>query len=257
MQIGAFPPPLPPNFLSTDIFPRLSDNIIPKITHMANQPDPSSATFPENSFVIVIGRQFGSGGGDIGKWLAEKLGVPYYDKSLLSEAAASLGLSEELFNHADERRPSLLRSLLHLNYGAQGAPHDTNALSGEGLYTLQSRVVREIGRRGSCVIVGRTADYLLRDHPRLVSLFIHAPLEVRIANIARRSGLSEHEAADLAKKRDSARESYYNYYTPRTWGKADNYHFSIDSSRISPELILKVVSEAAGIEPTPPADKKG
>lgn len=214
---------------------------------MSNEETQVAQDYPDNSFVVVIGRQFGSGGRMIGRKIAEALGVPYYDKSLLKEAAAEFGLSDHLFNAADEKRPSLLRSLLHLNYGATSAPHDTTSLSNEGLYTAQSKVIRKLASRGSCVIVGRTADHILKDHPKLISIFLHAPLEERARRAAGRGDAEAFEKAkSLALHTDKKRESYYNYFTGRRWGFADNYTFSLDSSRISQSAIIELVKDALG-----------
>lgn len=193
-------------------------------------------------FVIVIGRQYGSGGRSIGKQLADDLGVPYYDKSLLQEAAERMGMSLKLFEKRDERRPSILRSMLNFTYGSNGASYDSANISSENLYRAQSDVIREIARRGSCVIVGRTADYVLRDHPGLISIFLHAPLPHRAANVAKREETSDYEeAAEIAQRHDKNRESYYNYYTNRNWGDADNYHLSIDTSRVHYEAIAAML----------------
>lgn len=200
--------------------------------------------YPEDSFVIVIGRQYGSGGRSIGKFLADSLGIPYYDKSLLQEAAESMGISRRIFESRDEKRPSMLRSLLAYTYGSNGAQFDSASLNSENLYRAQSMVIDEIAHRGSCVIVGRTADYILRSHPRLLSIFLHAPIEHRAANVAKRGESDDYEdAADMARRHDKNRQSYYNYYTNRNWGAADNYHLSIDTSIVSPDAILHLVSD--------------
>lgn len=192
--------------------------------------------------VIVIGRQFGSGGRRIGKLVAERLGIGYYDKELLSEAAGSLGYAPEIFAAADEKRPSPLRSMLQGVYGIADNFH-TTSMSGEKLYERQSEVIRKIGDMGDCVIVGRTADYVLRDCPGLVSVFLHAPIEHRARMIVERNdSASLDEAAELARKHDRDRESYYNYFTGRNWGKASNYHLTLDASAIeesdTAELII-------------------
>lgn len=194
-------------------------------------------------FLIVIGRQYGSGGARIGRMLAESLGVPYYDKTLLSAAAESLGYTPEIFSRKDERKPSFLRSFLSFNYGASSAAIDDAPMSDEKIYEFQSRVIRDICSKGSCVIVGRTADYVMRHHPRMVSLFIHAPLPVRGEAVRRREGCSSaKEGEEIADRRDRDRQSYYNYYTNRdAWGRADNYHLSFDSSRIPEAAILEAV----------------
>lgn len=200
-------------------------------------------------FVIVIGRQYGSGGRRIGKMLARELGVGYYDKSLLSKAAAEMGYSPEIFARKDEKRPSLLRSLLSFNYGAMSDEIGQAPMSDEKIYEYQSRVIKDICERESCVIVGRTADYVMRHHPHLLSLFIHAPADCRAEAIIRRGETDDRDKArDIATRNDSDRQSYYNYYTNRNgWGRADNYHLTFDSSRISEKAILTAVRDMLGI----------
>lgn len=206
---------------------------------MKNDTDNTSAS----EFVIVIGREYGSGGRRIGKRLADELGVRYYDKSLLSEAASKLGYSPEIFEHKDERRPSLIRSLLSFTYGAQTAEINNQTLSDEKIYEFQSRVIRDICRHEPCVIVGRTADYIMRDHPGLISLFVHAPIERRIDAILARGETDDREKArETADHIDRNRESYYNYYTNSNgWGRARNYHLTFDSSVIGDNEIAQFV----------------
>lgn len=187
-----------------------------------------------SDFVIVIGRQYGAGGRRLGKLLAQKLNIPYYDKELLAEAAESLGISPEFFKKVDEKRPSFIRSLLSFNYGATSAADNRGSLSEENLYHMQSQVIKSICEKGSCVIVGRTADYVMRDHPGLLSIFVHAPEETRAQNILKREEAKDlHDALEKAKKNDRTRESYYNYFTNRAWGHAANYDLTIDSSKFS------------------------
>lgn len=196
-----------------------------------------------NNFLIVIGREYGSGGRRIGKMLAERLGVSYYDKTLLSEAASRLGYSAEIFASKDEKRPSLLRSMLSFNLGAPTANIGGSTMSDEKIYEYQSRIIKEICGRESCVIVGRTVGYVMREHPHMVSLFIHAPREYRAEAVMRRGETDDiREAMDIASRNDRKRASYYNYYTNReAWGRASNYHLSFDSSRLSDEAILAAV----------------
>lgn len=202
-----------------------------------------------DKFLVVIGRQYGSGGRRIGKMLAWRLGAAYYDKSLLSEAAGRLGYSPEIFAQKDERRPSLIRSLLSFTYGAPTANIDQTPMSDEKIYEAQSHVINDLCARESCVIVGRTADYVMRHHPRMVSLFIHAPAEVRAAAIMRRGETdNEHDAREIAEKNDRNRESFYNYYTNSNgWGRASNYHLAFDSSMMSDDTIVAVVSAMLGL----------
>ncbi len=195
-----------------------------------------------NDFIIVIGRQYGAGGRLLGKKLAEKLNIPYYDKELLSEAADSLGFSKELFLKADEKKPSILRSFISFNYGSFSDSFSHETLTEDNLYRAQSEVIKTICSKGSCVMVGRTADYVMRDHPGLLSVFIHAPEMHRAESIvARGETTSIDEAIDKLRKCDKSRESYYNYFTNRQWGKADNYDLTFNSSRISLDGILTLI----------------
>ncbi|MDE7180025.1 MAG: cytidylate kinase-like family protein [Muribaculaceae bacterium] len=202
-----------------------------------------TVTDRKDKFLIVIGREYGSGGRRIGKMLAKALGIAYYDKRLLSEAAARMGYGANIFAEKDEKRPSAMRSLLSFCYGAPTANISDAPMSDEKLYECQSNVIRNLCESESCVIVGRTADYVMRDHPRLVSLFVHAPLEHRVKNIIRRGETdNEREAEQIAQRRDSARRDYYNYYTNRgSWGQASNYTLAFDASRIGDEAVVDIV----------------
>ncbi|MDE6218586.1 MAG: cytidylate kinase-like family protein [Muribaculaceae bacterium] len=197
---------------------------------------------PED-LIIVIGRQFGSGGRRTGRSLATRLGLRYYDKELLSEGASEFGFSPEILARADEKKPSLLSQFfcsafgMHDNYGPE-------TLSGEGLYKVQSNVIRKIGERGGCVIVGRTADYILRDHDHLVSIFLHAPLSHRVTAICKRGDAPDcRKAEEKARKADKQREEYYNYFTGRRWGTASNYDFTLDASQMDEEEAASLIEE--------------
>ena len=192
--------------------------------------------------MIVIGRQYGSGGREIGRALATRLGIPYYDRKLLREAAVRIGFDEEVFSRNDEQKPSLLASLFGSGCYPADGEYTTSSMSRQGLYRAQSAVIAELAKEGPCVIVGRTADYVLRDHPRMASIFIHAPIERRVERIMQRDGCdtADHAAA-LARKRDSAREKYYNFFTGRHWGHADNYHLSIDASSMTTDEIVDLI----------------
>lgn len=191
--------------------------------------------------IIVIGRQYGSGGRLLGKLLARRLGIPYYDKELLREAADKQGFRADLFEQADEKRPSRLMSMVGANYGAS-TYFTSGALNGGTLYQMQSDVIRGLLEKGPCVIVGRTADYIGRDLPNLVSLFLHADKEVRARRTLERNPQMRTEEASLwLDRQDTARSEYYNYYTGRKWGKADNYDFCINTSRLTPEQTCEMV----------------
>lgn len=190
-----------------------------------------------DNLIITIGRQFGSGGREIGKHLADLFGIAYYDKELINEASKSSGLSTEYFEKADERAPSALLNSFSINWltGAGGIWGD-GGLSNEYIFKFQSDVIRHLAETQSCVIVGRCADYILRQYPRCYNVFIHAPLEDRIERIISRSqGMTRKEAIELAEKKNKLRASYYNFYTDKGWGVASSYDLSIDSSILGSE----------------------
>lgn len=202
----------------------------------------------DNNIVVVIGRQFGSGGRRIGRLVAQKLGAAYYDKELLLEAAVQFGFTREALANADEKRPSAIRWLLQATYGAREAFCSDSCM--EGTYSAIAEVIKEISRKGPCVIVGRTADYILRDNPRMLSVFLHAPIHHRVNTLMSRGDFEAPErASEAARKADRQRESFYNYFTGRRWGHADNYHLCIDSSRISEDAIANFIVASALSKP--------
>lgn len=191
--------------------------------------------------VIVIGRQFGSGGRHVGKLLAERLGLRYYDKELLKEAATEFGFSPEIMARADEKKPSILSQLFFSSFGVQDS-YGPETLSGEGLYKVQSSIIRKIGERGGCIIVGRTADYILRDHEHLASIFLHSPIEERVKSIISRGDAKDAKAAEeKARKADKQRENYYNYFTGRRWGTAANYDLTLETSHLGDEGLADMI----------------
>lgn len=197
----------------------------------------------DNNFVIVIGRQFGSGGRTIGKMIANRLGIDYYDTELLNKAAETEGINPEIFKAHDEKRPNVLKMLLQGAYGIADNFH-TVPLSSERIYNVQSKIIKDICSKGSCVIVGRNADFILRDHPNLLSIFLHAPIEYRIEKILQRNESStKEEALELARNHDKRRESFYNFYTgEKKWGIASNYHLSLDTSKLDNDAIINIIA---------------
>ena len=188
----------------------------------------------ENSsanFVIAIGRQFGSGGREIGRLVAQRLGIAYYDKEILSLAAEESGFNPELFERNDERK-GFFRSMLGTITPIISGNGDfyASSVSDENLFRIQSDAIRKASKRGSCLFIGRCADYILRDDPACVSFFIHNSWANRIERVTRQLGVSVEEAQELMTKKDKSRAAYYNYYTNKTWGMAESYHFSIDVS---------------------------
>ena len=187
----------------------------------------------ESKYVITIGRM-----------VANALGIKYYDKELLTEAARSSGVCQEMFEAVDERTPSFFSNLWSFNLGFNTGAYllGNTPLSDDRIYTAQCAVMRELAEKSSCVIVGRSADYVLRNNPRLVSVFIHASLEARVKRIMGRGDCETEDAArSLAAKKDKLRSSYYNFYTDKTWGNAASYDLSIDSSKLTSEEVCKMI----------------
>ncbi len=197
---------------------------------------------PKN-LIIVIGRQYGSGGRNVGRLLAEKLNLEYFDKELLQKAAVEMGYSTEVFSSADEKKPSLFNKLILPAYGLTNN-YSPDPMSGEGIYSAQSRVIRALGEKGGCIIVGRTADHILRNHPHLVSIFLHSPKEWRAANVRKRGEYdNEKQSLDIVGKKDRQREAYYNYFTGKKWGSASNYDLTLNSSSIPAEKIVEIICD--------------
>lgn len=194
-------------------------------------------------FVITIGRQFGSGGRELGRRLADLFQIPYYDKELIAEASKESGLDPECFEKADEQAPSTLMHALatSLMMGGGAMRSQGNALAGENIFKFQSDVIHEVARMGSCVIVGRCADYILRDHPRSLNIFLTADDPDRVARICGRTGCTEAEARQTMAHGDARRADYYNYYSMRTWGAAATYDLCANTSVLGIEATAELI----------------
>lgn len=210
----------------------------------------------DNRMVITLGRQFGSGGREIGKRLAESLHIAYYDKELITIASKESGLCPEFFEKADERASHGLSYAFALGFPFFGnvSPYN-DYLSNDTLFKIQSDTIRKIASENSCVIVGRCADYILREDSRCVNVFVHSSLEKRIERIVERDQLTVEEAKSRIEKTDKSRASFYNYYSNKTWGAASSYHLSIDSCALGMDetvrFILQFVCRKLGVEEQP------
>lgn len=189
-------------------------------------------------FVINIGRQLGSGGRTVGEIIARRLGVKLYDKELINLAARESGICSEFFEKADEKESrGMLSSLVYYLRAPFCGDNATvaNVLSNDALFKIQSDVIRDLAARESCIFVGRCADYILRDHPRAVNVFISADEEDRIERLCRLHGITPEEARTRMRRTDASRADYYNYYSSRTWGAAATYHLCVNSSTLGGE----------------------
>ena len=179
--------------------------------------------------IINVGRQLGSGGHDIGRMLALDFQAQYFDRELLNLAAKESGLSEKIFEQNDEKK-GFFRGLLNM-----GAPHLSGGnfkpdLLQESLFQFQSEAIRKAAKDSSCVFVGRCADYVLRDFPNTVNVFITASMKYRIEQIMNKQHLDHDAAWKFIEQKESDRAAYYNYYTGKKWGSSESYDLCIDSS---------------------------
>ncbi|MDD3369805.1 MAG: cytidylate kinase-like family protein [Lachnospiraceae bacterium] len=182
--------------------------------------------------VITIGRQFGSGGREIGKKLAERFDIPYYDKELLTRAAQESGFCEEMIKNHDERPTnSFLYNLVMDTYSfGYNASAFVDMPISHKVFLAQFDTIKKIADEGACVIVGRCADYALDEYKNCLKVFVHGREDMKIKRIMERHQLDEAKAKDLMIKTDKQRQSYYNYYSSKKWGRADSYDMTINSS---------------------------
>ena len=198
-------------------------------------------------FVLTIGRSLGSGGRTIGKKLAEQLGAQYFDKEILALAAKENGLCEAVFKRQDEH-VGFFRGVLGQFHNAWGADDfSPKGLTEEALFRMQSDAIQSAAEKGSCVFIGRCADYVLRRHPRLISVFIAADPADRMRLIMQRNDCDEKTAQKLMEHGDRERASFYNFYSDKPWGVASTYDLCINSSRLGFEetaaFILRFVQQ--------------
>ncbi len=192
----------------------------------------------KKKIIITIARQYGSGGREIGELVAEKLGIALYDKELITEAATRGSLDENVTKIADESAANSLLYTLAMGSNVLGTTmHFGYKMPlNDKLFILQSEVIKEFAKGKSCVIIGRCADYVLRDEEKLLRIFIYGDLDHRQARVAERHPeLKSSQIIDVINKTDKRRSSYYNFYTGNKWGKYDNYDIAVNSSTLGIE----------------------
>lgn len=185
--------------------------------------------------VITISREYGSGGREIGERLAKELDLPFYDKELIFMAAKESGLSEEFIKKTEQVKSTSF--LYGLYMGAQQLPMS------DQVFLVQSKIIRQVAEQGPCILVGRCADYVLRERKDLLNVFIHAPLEYRIRRVRdqyEKTGNLE----DLIRKKDKKRAAFYNYFSQNKWGDARHYHLAI-SSQYGMDFAVGIIKNAA------------
>ncbi len=185
--------------------------------------------------VVTISREFGSGGRSIGRKLAEELGIPCYDAELIQKLAQESGFSESYIKDAGEYAPGGYLSLL-----SNRAFSPTNE---DVLWELQYRIITDLAEKGPCVIVGRCADYILRDTADCLKVFIHADMDFRARRIVEVYGQREQSPEQRLKEKDKRRAAYHRFYTNMKWGHAQNYHICLDSGKLGIDTCVKILKQ--------------
>lgn len=190
--------------------------------------------------IVTISREFGSGGRSIGRAVAEKLGIPFYDKELVEQIAVESGFAPKFVEENGEHSPS--GSLFSYAFAPQGVPGIMNGLStADFLWNVQCSVILQLAEKGPCVIVGRNADYILKDRENVLNVFIHAPMEYRADRIVRLYGESEKAPEQRLLEKDKRRKVNYQHYTGRNWGAAENYDLSLNSAALGIEQCADII----------------
>ena len=197
--------------------------------------------------IITISREFGSGGRSVGRMVAERLGIPFYDKELVEQIALESGFAPKFVEEHGEHSPG--SSLFSYAFAPQGVPGVMNGLStADFLWNIQCSVILQLAEQGPCVIVGRNADYILKDRPDALHAFIFADVPYRAERIVRRYGESEKTPEQRLNEKDKRRRVNYQHYTGRTWGQSQNYDISLDSGVLGidqcVDIICKIVENS-------------
>lgn len=189
----------------------------------------------DKNIVITIARQYGSGGRTIAQMLSERLGIHYYDKELLRLASEDSGINEDLFRNADEKiKNTKLFKIAHSVYhGELIPPESEDFTSMENLFNYQAKIIKKLAEQDeSCIIVGRCAEYVLKDYDNVLSVFIHAPKEYCLEQAAGKQSMSPKELEKYVQKVDKRKADYHRYYTGLEWTDARNYDLCFDSSKL-------------------------
>lgn len=202
-----------------------------------------------DQYVITIARGYGSGGRTIGKMLSEELGIPYYDRDLLRLASDDSGINQALFAKADEKlkKSLLFRIASNVYKGELIAPDSDDFVSNDNLFNYQAKIIKELANTESCIIIGRCADFILKDNPNTVRLFVHAPLKDCINTLKEMTGKSEKELEKQIASIDKHRAEYYKYYTGRDWEDAKNYDLCLNSSNLGFQKCVDIVKDYLSI----------
>ena len=190
--------------------------------------------------IITISREFGSGGRTVGRKIAEHLGIPFYDKELVDQVALESGFAPNFVEEHGEHSPG--KSLFSYAFIPQGIPGVMNGLStADFLWNIQCSVILQLAEKGPCVIVGRNADYILKDRPDCLHAYIHADMDFRADRIVRLYGESEKSPQTRLAEKDKRRQVNYQHYTGQIWGAAENYDLCLDSSRLGVDKCVDII----------------
>ncbi len=190
--------------------------------------------------IITISREFGSGGRTVGRMVAERLGIPFYDKELVEQIAVESGFAPKFVEEHGEHSPG--SSLFSYAFAPQGVPGVMNGLStADFLWNIQCSVILQIAEQGPCVIVGRNADYILKDRPDALHAFVFADVPYRAERIVRRYGESEKTPEQRLNEKDKRRRVNYQHYTGRTWGQSQNYDISLDTGVLGIDQCVDII----------------
>lgn len=202
-----------------------------------------------DNYVITIARGYGSGGIIVGKMLAKEPDIPFYDRELFYLASEDSGINLSLFGESDEKiKKGIFSPTTHKYTGELIPPESSDFVSDENLFNYQAKIIRELAESRSCVIVGRCADYVLRDFENLVDVLVWAPPETCVQNIVEIEGLSEKDAERKIKKIDKHRSDYYRYYTGHDWNDVRNYSLCINSGRIGFQKTAQAIRQFAELK---------
>lgn len=190
--------------------------------------------------IITISREFGSGGRTVGHLVAEKLGIPFYDKELVDQIALESGFAPKFVEENGEHSPG--SSLFSYAFAHQGVPGVMNGLStADFLWNIQCSVILQLAEKGPCVIVGRCADYILRDKADCLRVFIHADMDFRAERIVKVYGESEQSPQQRLKDKDKRRAAYHRFYTDMKWGYAQNYDITLNSGSLGIDKCVQII----------------
>jgi cytidylate kinase len=200
-------------------------------------------------YVITIARGYGSGGRTIGQMLSKELEIPYYDRDLLRLASDDSGINEVLFARADEKlKKSLLYKVATNVYKGEIIPPDSDDfVSNDNLFNYQAKIIKELAAAENCIIIGRCADFVLKDFDNVVRVFVHAPLKDCIRNVKELTDKSDKEIEKQIAAIDKRRSDYYKYYTGRDWQDAKNYDLCLNSGQLGYEKCVDIIKQYLGI----------